>query len=126
MQRIFDALAAGDARPLYESFSDDVSWTIKGNTAWSKTYAGKPAVVALLAALGAQFAGRYRATAHSFIAEGDRVVVEYSGNVTTKAGAPYNNAYCIIYRLVAGKIRELTEYCDTELISTALSEPQST
>jgi hypothetical protein len=123
MQSIFAELEKGNAKPLYESFADDVRWTITGSTPWSKTYDGKAAVRELLAALGAQFADRYRATARRFIAEGDYVVVEYEGAVTTKAGKPYHNTYCLVYRLAGGKIRELTEYSDTALIASVLSDP---
>ena len=35
-------------------------------------------------------------------------------------GLPYNNTYCIVARFVDGKIVEMTDYVDTELISTAL------
>jgi hypothetical protein len=67
---------------------------------WSKAYAGKPAVQnELLGPLFSQFANRYRNDAHRFIAEGDFVVVEARGKVTTKAGVPYNN---LLLRLPAG------------------------
>jgi ketosteroid isomerase-like protein len=36
---------------------------------------------------------------------------------------PYNNNYCYVCRLADGKLRELTEYCDTQLIATALAPP---
>jgi len=32
---------------------------------------------------------------------------------------PYNNTYCNVYRIADGKIRQLTEYLDTELVTTA-------
>jgi len=54
------------------------------------------------------------------IAEGNYVVVECRGNVTTKAGVLYNNRYCWVCRIGEGKLQELTEYCDTELITAAL------
>jgi ketosteroid isomerase-like protein len=53
------------------------------------------------------------------IAEGDYVVVQ--GHVTgrvTQTGQQYNNTYCLVYEIV-GKIRQHTEYCDTELITKA-------
>ena len=68
-------------------------------------------------------ADRIRTTAHQFIAEGDHVVVEARGNNVTKAGLPYNNAYCFVVRLTDGKLREITEYMDTELVSAVLGDP---
>jgi hypothetical protein len=40
----------------------------------------------------------------------------------TKAGAPYNNEYCLIYRLKDGKIVEMREYCDSVLTETVLGK----
>jgi len=57
------------------------------------------------------------------IAEGDGVVVLFSGDVPTKAGKRYNNRYCYIYRLEGGKVKELTENFDTALVQEALEAP---
>src|SRR5260370_41521311 len=95
LRHIFSELSKGNAKPFVESLADDVRWTITGTTKWSKTFQGKRAVLTdLLEPLRSQFAIPYTATAHRFIAEGDHVVVEGRGCVTTKAGIPYNNAYC--------------------------------
>ena len=37
-----------------------------------------------------------------------------------RAGGPYNNTYCIVCRIADGKIKEMTDYVDTELITSAL------
>ena len=121
MQQIFSELSKGNSRPLIESLADDFCWTVSGTTEWSKTYHGKQAVLTeLLQPLSSQFANQYTNTADRFIAEDDYVVVECRGNATTKAGIPYNNTYCFVCRLGEGKLQELTEYCDTELVTTAL------
>jgi len=94
-----------------------------GTTPWSKTYAGKQSVLTdLLGELRTRLADRYRATALLMIAEGDRVVVQARGQATTKRGAPYNNEYCFIYRMENGLIYEVTEYLDTELLTSALGD----
>jgi ketosteroid isomerase-like protein len=116
-------MSKGNTRPFVDSFADDIRWTVMGTTRWSKTYEGKQAVIAeLLVPLSARFADQYTATAERIIAEGDHVVVEVRGRVTTKSGKPYNNTYCNIFRIVDGKVRELTEYMDTELASSVLSD----
>jgi ketosteroid isomerase-like protein len=95
---------------------------VSGTTKWSKTYRGKQAVLAdLMKPLFAQFADRYTNTAQRILAEGDYAVVECRGNVTTKAGKPYHNEYCYIIRMADGKMRELREYLDTELVANALN-----
>jgi len=121
MQNIFSELSKGNGRPFVESLADDICWTVTGSTKWSRTYRGKEAVLAeLLRPLFAQFADQYTNIAHRFIAEDDYVVVECRGRVTTKSGTPYNNTYCWVCRVADGKLRELTEYLDTELVTAAL------
>jgi uncharacterized protein len=121
MQRIFSELAKGNGTPFIESMADDFCWTVTGSTKWSRTYRGKQAVLDdLMKPLFSQFADQYTSTAHRFIAEDDYVVVECRGRVTTKAGIPYNNTYCFVCRIAGGKLQELTEYLDTELVTAAL------
>ena len=121
LQRVFSEMEEGTSRPFVESLADGVRWTIIGSTRWSGTYDGKKAVLAdLLGPLSAQLADRYRLTAHRFIAEDDHVVVEARGRGTTKKGLPYGNTYCWVCRVAEGKIQELTEYADTELITAVL------
>jgi len=123
MQEIFAEMAKGNARPLVEAMADDFRWTVPGTTKWSRTYEGKQAVLGeLFGALRNRIEGNLRTTAQRFIAEGDFVVVEARGNNTTKAGKPYNNSYCFVFRLAGGKLKEVTEYMDTELVTAALGE----
>src|SRR4051812_37933260 len=111
LQSIFSELATGNSRPLIESMAEDVRWTVTGRTKWSKTYDGKHAVLTeLFGAIRARIADRTRTIPDRFIAEDDYVVVEAHGQNTTRSGAPYNNVYCFVIRVVDGKIRELTEY----------------
>jgi uncharacterized protein len=122
LRRVFDALATGDSRPFIEALSDDVSWRVMGQTRWSGTYYGKATILKdLLGQLGARLAGRYKASAQRIIAEGELVVVQARGEATTKDGKPYNNEYCFIYRVEDGMIREVTEYLDTQLVTSALT-----
>lgn len=124
MQHMFAELSKGNAKPFLDSLAEDFRWTLTGTTKWSKTYEGRQAVRDdLLRPLFAQFADQYTNTAHRFIAEDDYVVVECRGRVTTKSGKPYNNTYCWVCRIGDGKLRELTEYMDTELVATALTAP---
>jgi ketosteroid isomerase-like protein len=124
LQDIFAELTKSNAKPFVHAMADDFRWTILGATAWSRTYQGKHAVLnELFAALRAKFAGNATTIAHRFIAEDDLVVVEARGNNVTKAGLAYNNAYCFVFRLSDGKLKELTEYLDTELVSKVLGDP---
>jgi len=100
LQTIFAELSVGNGKPFLDSLADDFCWTITGTTAWSKTYRGKQSVrTELLRPLFAQFADRFINKLHRIIAEGDFVVVECRGHVTTKLGKPYNNIYCWVAAL---------------------------
>jgi ketosteroid isomerase-like protein len=121
MQNICAELAKGNGQSFVESMGDEFCWTVTGTTKWSKTYEGKEAVLTeLIRPLFAQFADQYTNTAHRFIAEDDYVVVECRGRVTTKKGMPYNNTYCWVCRFADGKMQELTEYLDTQLVTSTL------
>ena len=124
MRRIFDGLARGDARLFLDSLDETTVWRMIGTNAWSGVYTGKTAIRRdLLTPLFAQFADPYLNTAQTFIAEGEHVVVECRGKVTTKAGKRYDNTYCWVCRLAGGKIVALTEYMDTALVEAALEAP---
>jgi ketosteroid isomerase-like protein len=117
----FDALEGADSRPLVALLSDDATWTVMGRTPWSRTYTGKEAILReLLGPLRARLAERYRATARRILGDGDYVVVQARGQAITTAGQRYDNEYCFVYRMEAGRIREVTEYLDTELVTQAL------
>jgi ketosteroid isomerase-like protein len=126
LQEAFGALAEGNGRPFGELMADDFCWTVTGTTKWSRTYRGKLEVQSeLIRPLFARFASRYTNTATRFIAEGDHVVVECRGHVTTNAGARYDNQYCYVIRMAEGRMKELTEYMDTALAVRVLGEPEN-
>jgi uncharacterized protein len=123
LEQAFAELALGNGKPFVDLMADDFCWTVPGSNRWSGTYRGKRAVQnELLAPLFARFAGRYTNRASRLIAEDDFVVVECRGQVTTKSGIPYNNTYCYVCRLADGRLKELTEYMDTELVTAALGD----
>ena len=124
MQHIFSELSKGNSRPFVESMADEFSWTIAGTGRWSLNYDGKRAVIdELFGELRARLAPPIAMDAHRFIADEDYVAVQARGRNTTKDGVPYNNSYCLVFRLAGGKLREVTEYMDTELAAAALGDP---
>jgi len=123
LRTAFDAWATGDIRPLLAAMADDVTWTVSGHNSWSGTFRGKDSVRRdLLGPLGAQFFLDALAPRDRFVAEDDVVVVETRGSVATKTGARYDNEYCFVFRLEDGRIREITEYMDTQLVAEVLTE----
>jgi ketosteroid isomerase-like protein len=122
MQQLFADVAVGNRKPFLEHIADDVVMRVSGRYSWSQTIRGKEALFrdfyGYLATLLSD--GNRRTVAHRFIADGDHVVVESVGDMRTKAGVPYSNEYCLIYRLRDGKIAEITEYNDSALCEQVL------
>jgi len=124
LQRVFAETAKGNGRLLLDALADDVRWTIIGQTAWSRTYEGKRAVLDdLLRPLAKQLGGRNVVSAERFVADNDVVVVEGRNHSVTTSGRDYPNRYCWVFVMRDGKIAEITEYTDTQLISEVLSPP---
>lgn len=121
---VMEALSRGDRQPFGDAMADDFTWRMIGTTPWSGTFVGKAEVrERVVRPLFAQFATQYTNTASRILADGDFVVVECKGDVITTSGKPYCNTYCYVIRMRDGKMVELTEYFDTELVSTVLEPP---
>src|SRR5271168_3153637 len=123
MQEIFSEMARGESKLFVERMADDFRWIVAGTNQWSRTFDGKNAILTdLFGLLGSKIALPIITTAQRFIADGDFVVVEARGKSTTKAGNPYNNSYCFVFRLADGKLKEVTEYMDTALASAIFGD----
>jgi ketosteroid isomerase-like protein len=61
-----------------------------------------------------------RPTFSNFIAEGDRVAVEFEGDATLANGDSYANQYCMVFTLEGGKIKRVHEYFCTVLADQKL------
>jgi uncharacterized protein len=120
MEEVYGELQAGNAAPFAASMADDLSWTVIGSTRFSQTHRGKEAVLQFLAEVRTGLESRIRIRVQRIIADGDWVCVQGTGAARTKTGVDYNNTYCWVLRLnEAGKIQEVTEYLDTELVTAA-------
>jgi ketosteroid isomerase-like protein len=104
--------------------AEDIRWTLIGNTRFSGTFNGKKELLdKLIYPLVGQMESMGTGTTDNVIAEGDYVVVQTRGQGRkTKTGNSYNNTYCIVYKIADGKVKEVTEYCDTELITAAFGK----
>ena len=122
LRHVYAEISKGNVQPLLDSLADDVEWTIIGSTALSGTSRGKQEVIDnLLKPIRARLAdGPIVFQPERFIAEGEYVVMQAQGRATALSGKPYNNTYCIVCRVVDGKVKEMVDYVDTELITSAL------
>jgi ketosteroid isomerase-like protein len=125
IETIFAELGRGRAAPFVDALDDRVRWRTPGSSVWSLTFEGKASVLNdLLGSVRAQLVDHVHLTVQRVLADGDRVVVEAKGRAMTKSGQPYDNEYCFVYRIAAGKIVEVTEYLDTQLACSRLEPPK--
>ena len=118
MQQVFAEMAKGNLDPFVDIMAEDMQWSWMGTETWTRTFEGKETVVnELLAAVKATLTEPFEVVPHRFIADEDFVVIEHTGKNTTPDGRPYHNKYCWVCRFSNGKLRELREYMDTELVT---------
>ena len=119
-QVVIDAYAsvsAGNLAGFMDRLSDDVRWTFFGTHRFARTFHGKEDILKnLFGPLGERLDGSIKVQVKNTIAAGEQVVVEAQGEARTKDGRDYNNTYCLVLRLENGKIAEIHEYLDTELV----------
>ena len=116
VEQIYGAMAQGDGLVFASALHEDCVWRLPGQSSWSRRFEGLDAINReLFRPLFSRFATPYTARLVSMIAEGDTVVAEVKGDVTTHEGERYANDYCFIFRFRDGKIIEVVEYGDTAL-----------
>jgi ketosteroid isomerase-like protein len=119
VQTFYEASNAGDMETCFSLISDHIVWTNTGATSLSGTFRGKEELMAnLLGPLFGRLKAGIRTKVHRLIAEDDYVVAHTSGTAETLDGKPYNNTYCWIVKIQDGKFVEVTEFMDTELITS--------
>jgi hypothetical protein len=119
----FAELSKGNGDAFLGALADDIRFTIIGTSKYSGTFKGKEELISkLLAPLNAQVEGGMAITPDNLIAEGDFVVMQARGKALSKNGQRYDNTYCHVFRFANGKVQEVTEYLDTELITTAFGK----
>jgi ketosteroid isomerase-like protein len=123
IRKMFAELSKGNGQAFLDTMADNVRFTIIGSTNFSGTFNGKQEFInKVLTPLSSQLEGGLTITPDNFIAEGDYVAMQARGNSRTKSGGTYNNTYCQIFRIANGKVQEVTEYLDTELLTRAFGK----
>ena len=123
ISNMFAELSKGNGDAFLNALADDVSFTIIGSTKYSGTFKGKQELInKLLAPLNAQIEGGMTITPDNLIADGDFVAMQARGKALSKNGRHYDNTYCHVFRFANGKIQQVTEYLDTELITSAFGK----
>ena len=123
VRKMFTELGNGNAQAFIGAMADDIRFTIIGTTKFSGTFKGKQELAEkLLGPLGAELEGGLVITPENLIADGDFVAMQAQGRSLAKNGKRYDNTYCQIFRFSDGKVREITEYLDTELVTSVFGK----
>jgi ketosteroid isomerase-like protein len=122
IRNMFAELSKGNGQAFLDAMADDLRFTLIGTTKLSGTFNGKQEFVSkVLTPLSAKLEGGISITVDNLVADGDYVAMQGRGKSNTKAGGTYNNTYCHVFRVANGKVQEVTEYLDTELVTKAMS-----
>jgi uncharacterized protein len=118
IQDAFSAWSGGDGGAFFNLLADDVTWTVIGSTAVSRTYKSKKEFLDGAARpLGEKINGAIQPRLRDILVDGDKVALQWDGHAIGKNGTEYNQTYCWVMRIVDGRVREGTAYLDTELIA---------
>jgi uncharacterized protein len=121
MQSLFEAIGRGDRAPYYDALHDDLMMQVMGSSSWSQIVRGKAKVLdVFFGHVSSRLSNRNPTKPFRFLADEDWVVVEAKGDMTALDGRPYQNDYCLHYRIKNGKIVEMKEYMDTNLCEDRL------
>ena len=123
IRNMFAELSKGNFDIYLNTLADNVQYTIIGTGKYSGLYNGKQEVIdRLLGPLGSQIEGHLEIIPSNFIADGEYVAMQATGKSLSKNGVRYDNTYCHVFRIVAGKIVGIVEYLDTELVTRAFGK----
>lgn len=112
--KTWNAFVKGDIKTAFDNMSDQVSWLIPGSVPKvSGVHKGKDGIVAFLKAIGPAVPNGMQSEIRRVYGDGDAVVVELTNRAKTAKGRDYENEYCFVFELEAGKIRRIREYTDT-------------
>ncbi|OIJ85710.1 nuclear transport factor 2 family protein [Streptomyces monashensis] len=120
--RYVEAVRDGDADVVHDSFAEDATWHYPGNLPISRVWHGRDRIIGeFLGSMGPVLVpGTLEIELISTIAEGDRVVAEWTSRARTVYGGVYDNRCLGIYTVRDGKITSVVEYADTQHVAAVL------
>ncbi len=116
LERYTAALQAGDRQAVRECFAEDATWTLHaGELPMSGTWAGRDQIMDgfFATAMANYEPGSVQIETTATIAEGDRVVRQWTSRARTRDGMPYENGCIGVFTVRDGRIQSVREYMDT-------------
>jgi ketosteroid isomerase-like protein len=110
------AVEAGDREAIRGMFAPDATWTLDaGQLPMSGTWAGRDTIIdAFLAEAMAHYEpGSVSLEITGMIAEGERVVLQWTSRARTREGRTYENGCIGVFTIREGMIKDVREYMDT-------------
>lgn len=120
-----DAIGRGDASCIANTYADSGRLYTMGKTLISGVY-DKTAIRKFAGSVLESFPDGLSYTIHHMTAEDDRVAVEATGEGLHVSGITYKNHYHFLFIWRDGKLLQLKEYMDTELVTEVLCGGQRT
>ncbi|MGW7254776.1 nuclear transport factor 2 family protein [Streptomyces sp. NPDC054834] len=120
--RYVEAVRDGAADVIHDSFAADATWHYPGSLPISKVWHGRDEIIdEFLGSMGEVFVpGTLEIELVGTIAEGERVVAEWTAKAETVYGGTYDNRCLGIYTVRDGKIASVVEYADTQHVAATL------
>ena len=98
---------------FFDVLADDAVWTVMGSGPSAVTTCSKQEYIdRMVRPMAARFAVPLRPTVRGVWAEGDTVIVRWSGDAVRNDDQPYHNEYAWFFRMRDGKAVEVTAFFD--------------
>jgi uncharacterized protein (TIGR02246 family) len=116
VERYAAAVSAGDAETALALFAPDATWTLAaGDLPIAGTWEGRDTIINefLATAMSYYAPGSVDIEVTGMVAEGDRVVMQWTSRARTRAGRAYENGCIGVFTVADGQIQDVREYMDT-------------
>lgn len=116
------AFAKGDIKAAFANMSDEVSWLIPGALPnLSGMRKGKSGILDFARQAAKMFPGGLASEIRRVYGDGETVVIEMTNRGKLFNGKDYENEYCFVFEVEAGKIRRVREYVDTQKVANLIA-----
>jgi len=118
----WEAFVKGDIKTAFANMSDEISWLIPGNLPnLSGLRKGKAAILEFARNAARTFPNGLQTQITRAYGDGDTVILELTNRGKLANGKDYENEYCFVFEIEAGKIRRVREYVDTQKAQELMS-----
>ena len=118
----WEAFVKGDLKTAFANMSDEISWLIPGNLSnLSGLRKGKAAILEFARNAAKSFPNGLLTQISRTYGDGDTVILELTNRGKLANGRDYENEYCFVFEIEAGKIRRVREYVDTQKAKDLMS-----